>query len=388
MPPSGGSVLVAEDDPDLLRGYARVLGAAGHQVTTASNGKAAIEAFRQTPFDAVLSDVAMPGMNGLQLLQAIREHDLDVPVILVTAGPTLENAVVALENGAFRYLQKPIAFELLTEHVGNAVALCRMARIKRQVLEESGTLVQQIGDRAGLTVKFDSAIEKLWMAYQPIVCWSEQSTYANEALVRSAEPALPHPGALFDAAERLGQEIRLGRTIRAASPRPLAGSDALLFVNLSSAELQDDDIFSSGSALAACATRTVLEVTERASLDDVKDVRERIATLRRMGFRIALDDIGAGYAGLSSFAILEPDVVKLDMSLVRDVHASATKQKLIRSMTSLCEGLGRTVVAEGVETRQELDVLLGLGCDYFQGYYFAKPGKPFPQVDWSQLKGA
>src|SRR4051812_7888759 len=102
MLPTAGTVLVAEDDPDLLRAYARVLVAAGHEVETASNGQSAIDAFRKRPFDAVLSDVAMPGLDGLHLLKAIREKDLDVPVILVTAGPTLETAVVALENGAFR----------------------------------------------------------------------------------------------------------------------------------------------------------------------------------------------------------------------------------------------------------------------------------------------
>jgi EAL domain-containing protein (putative c-di-GMP-specific phosphodiesterase class I) len=189
---------------------------------------------------------------------------------------------------------------------------------------------------------------------------------------------------MFDAAERLGQVIRLGRAIRTATPGPIDQMDSLFFVNVSTPELQDDELLSPNSPLAPHASRTVLEVTERASLDDVKDVRERVAALRRMGYRIALDDIGAGYAGLSSFAVLEPDVVKLDMSLVRDVQSSPTKQKLIRSMTTLCEGLSIVVVAEGVETRAELDVCIDLGCDYFQGYYFAKPGRPFPLVDWAK----
>jgi EAL domain-containing protein (putative c-di-GMP-specific phosphodiesterase class I)/ActR/RegA family two-component response regulator len=315
-----GKVLVADDDPDLLRAYARVLLSAGHQVTAAPNGAAAIEHFRQQPFDVVVSDVAMPGMDGLQLLRAIREHDLDVPVLLITAGPSLETAVQALEHGAFRYLQKPVPFDVLVGLVGNAIALSRVAKLKRQVLEESGALARQIGDRAGLQVKFQAALEKLWMAYQPIVHWSRRRTYAHEALVRSNEPTLPHPGALFDAAERLGEVITLGRTIRQRTVGPMAQTDLLLFVNLSTPELEDEELYSVSSPLAPLASRTVLEITERASLDAINDVRGRVAALRRMGFRIALDDIGAGYAGLSSFAALEPDVVKLDMSLVRDVH--------------------------------------------------------------------
>ncbi len=384
MAGSGGSVLVVDDEPDLLRAYSRVLSGAGHSVETASDGAMAIDRFKRRQFDAVLSDVAMPGKDGLQLLTEIRAHDLDVPVLLITAGPSLETAIKALEYGAFRYLQKPVSVDTLTDLVRNAVGLCQMARIKRQLLEESGSVQQQIGDRAGLTVKFQSALEKLWLAYQPIVQWSTRSTYAHEALVRSDEPTMPHPGALFDAAERLGKVLTLGRTIRAAAPRPMSGTDSLLFVNLTTDDLKDDSLYLADSPLAPIATRTVLEVTERDSLDAIPDVRERIQALRSQGYRIALDDIGAGYAGLSSFAVLEPDVVKLDMSLVRDVQSSNTKQRLIRSMTSLCEGTGTKVIAEGVETNDELKVLLQLGCDYFQGYLFAKPGRAFPAVNWAQ----
>jgi EAL domain-containing protein (putative c-di-GMP-specific phosphodiesterase class I) len=126
----------------------------------------------------------------------------------------------------------------------------------------------------------------------------------------------------------------------------------------------------------------VLEITERSSLDEVKDARVRVAALREMGFRIAVDDMGAGYAGLTSFALLEPEIVKLDMSLVRDVHRNVTKQKVIRSMSSLSKDMGMLVVAEGVETADERDALIELGCDLLQGYFFARPGKGFPPVSW------
>jgi EAL domain-containing protein (putative c-di-GMP-specific phosphodiesterase class I) len=101
-----------------------------------------------------------------------------------------------------------------------------------------------------------------------------------------------------------------------------------------------------------------------------------------MGYRIAVDDLGAGYAGLTSFTLLEPEIVKLDMSLVRDVHQNSTKQKVIRSMTALSQDMGMTVVAEGVETVAERDALLDLDCDLLQGFLFAKPGPAFPEVKW------
>jgi EAL domain-containing protein (putative c-di-GMP-specific phosphodiesterase class I) len=101
-----------------------------------------------------------------------------------------------------------------------------------------------------------------------------------------------------------------------------------------------------------------------------------------MGYRIAIDDLGAGYAGLTSFAQLEPEVVKLDISLVRDVHKEPTKQKLVRSMVGLCREMGLHTIVEGIEAVEERDALVDLGCDLMQGYLFAKPDRPFPAPRW------
>jgi EAL domain-containing protein (putative c-di-GMP-specific phosphodiesterase class I)/ActR/RegA family two-component response regulator len=379
-----GKVLVVDDDPDLLRIYISILTAAGHDVVSASNGEAAIEQFKLGQAEVIVSDVAMPGGGGVQLLQAIREHDLDVPVILITGDPSLDTAVKAVEHGAFRYLSKPVSFPLLKTLVSNAVALYRTARIKREMLDQTANSSPKVGDRAGLTVRFESALRQLWLAYQPIIRWSTQEVYAYEALVRSHEPTMSDPGALFEAADRLGQIHTIGRTIRRAVSAPMSKTGARLFVNIAPEDLEDEELYASDTALAGLASRTVLEVTERASLDDIPNVRHRIASLRRLGYRIALDDIGAGYSGLNSFALLEPEVVKLDMSLVRDVHLSATKQKLVRSMISLGEGLDTTVIAEGVETLQEMRTLLDLGCDYFQGFLIARPALAFPAINYDE----
>jgi EAL domain-containing protein (putative c-di-GMP-specific phosphodiesterase class I) len=126
----------------------------------------------------------------------------------------------------------------------------------------------------------------------------------------------------------------------------------------------------------AIAPRVVLEITERASLSDVKDLRARLNTLRDLGFRIAIDDLGAGYAALTSFPLLEPDIVKIDMSLVRDIDSQPMKRKLVKSMTSLCREMKIDVVGEGVETNQEREVLVDLGCDLLQGYLIARPAQP------------
>jgi EAL domain-containing protein (putative c-di-GMP-specific phosphodiesterase class I) len=155
----------------------------------------------------------------------------------------------------------------------------------------------------------------------------------------------------------------------------------LFFVNLHPEDLLDATLFLADSPFTALAEHVVLEITERMSLDHVSHVQEKVGSLRKLGFKIALDDLGAGYAGLTSFTLLEPEFVKLDMSLVRDIHETPTKRKIVRSMVSLCHDMGKQIVAEGIESAQERDVLVDLGCDLLQGYLFAKPGRPFPALN-------
>jgi EAL domain-containing protein (putative c-di-GMP-specific phosphodiesterase class I) len=203
--------------------------------------------------------------------------------------------------------------------------------------------------------------------------------------MRSTDPTLSHPGLILNAAERLGRVHELGRRIRRLVAESIARApeDAIIFTNLHSVDLNDEDLYAPNAALSAHAGRVVLEITERNSLDRVSDVRSRIGRLRALGYRIAVDDLGAGYAGLSSFGQLEPDIVKLDMSLVRGIDSSSRKSSIVRSMISVCAGdLGTIVVCEGVETEAERDTLDRLGADLLQGYLFARPERDFlaPQL--------
>ena len=378
-----GWILIVDDEPELLRGVCRGLKLMGYSVTEARNGEEAVQHLRRRAFDVVVSDIVMPGMGGIQLLKEVRQHDLHVPVVLMTGAPAVSTAVQALEYGAFHYLTKPVEPEALDTIVQKAVRMHRMARVKQQAAELLGHAGALGADRAGLEASFDRAVSSMWMAYHPIVDVRQKTIFGYEALLRSTEPSLPHPGAVSDAAMRLGRLESLGRAIRSLAAEPiLAETEFALFVNLHVTDLTDPALSDPESPLSKIASRVVLEITERSSLDEVKDARRRVASLREMGFRIAVDDLGAGYAGLSSFTLLEPEIVKLDMSLVRDIHITSTKQKVVRSMTALSKDMGMTVVAEGVETREERDCLVDLGCDLLQGFLFAKPGRAFPGVTW------
>ena len=378
-----GLVLLVDDEPTIARGYARILTAAGFTVEIAHDGAEAADHTRQKNFDAIVSDIAMPQMSGLTLLKTIREHDLDVPVILMTGGPAIESAMQAMEYGALRYLIKPVDPKDLEDVVARAVRLRQMAKIKREALALFHLEGKHLGDRAALEVRFASALSSLWIAYQPIVSWSQQNTYAYEALVRNEEPTLRSPQDLFEAAERLGQLQELGRIIRGQVDSAMSDvpPPVRVFVNVHALELDDDSLFAPGSPLSRHAERVVLEITERAPLERIKDVSTRVGKLRAMGYGIAVDDLGAGYAGLTSFAQLEPEVVKVDMSLIRGIDSSPTKQKLVQSIITLCADLGIKLIAEGIETEQERATLIKLGGDLCQGYLFARPSRGLPAAD-------
>jgi EAL domain-containing protein (putative c-di-GMP-specific phosphodiesterase class I) len=220
----------------------------------------------------------------------------------------------------------------------------------------------------------------LTMYFQPIVDAQTRARFGYEALMRSADRTLPHPGAILDAAERLERIPQLGRSVRAQVARVLADAPAergYVFVNLHLLDLYDRQLTSPFSPLTKLSQRIVLEITERSSLEGAADLQYRIAELRELGFRIAVDDLGGGHARMGTLTPLDTDFVKLDMSLVRDLESHPMKQKLVESVTQLCHEHGAMVIGEGVETDAEAQLLAELGCDLLQGYLIARPAPPF-----------
>jgi EAL domain-containing protein (putative c-di-GMP-specific phosphodiesterase class I)/CheY-like chemotaxis protein len=379
-----GHVLIADDEPLLLDSLRRILESSGHTVETASDGFVALELIHKEQFDAIVSDISMPGVNGIQLLQAVRQRDPDVPVILITGNPAVETAVQAVEHGIVAYLVKPFDLAEFKQRIAKAVRLRRLARLSRDAVAFLQASERRSDDRAELEASFRRAMRSLWVAFQPIVNWGEKRIHGYEALVRTSEPTLENPSALFSTADRLGRLHELGRRIRELTAvTALAGPpDTILFINIHPNDLLDDTMYGASTPLAKLARRVVLEITERASLFGIDEISTRIRTLRQLGFRIAIDDFGAGYSGLGTFAQLEPEVVKLDISLISGVHISPTKQKLIRSMTDLCHELGIQVIAEGIEKAEERDAVLNLGCDLLQGFLFARPEYAFAECEF------
>jgi EAL domain-containing protein (putative c-di-GMP-specific phosphodiesterase class I) len=305
----------------------------------------------------------MPDMNGMQLMSSARHADPSLPFVLMTGQPSVDTAIRAVEARALRYLVKPMGATVLLECASEAVRLRR---------EHSSSVTRQ------RSARFARALDRLWMAYQPIVSCAWGKTRGYEALVRTDEAELANPAALLGAAESLNRLRDLGRSIREQVARAAPAIDGELFINLHPQDLLDPDLYDPRSPLTRVASRVILELTERAALDTVDDIEARIEQLRQVGFRIAIDDLGEGYAALTSFARLSPEFVKLDMALIRGLHESSFKRRVVGALIKLCDDLGVAVISEGVETAEERDALVALGCDLLQGYLFGRPSRQLP----------
>ncbi len=378
--PRLGRILIVDDEDRLAFAYRRFLLARGYEVECAPDAETALRALDDIGFDAIISEIAMRGTSGAELLAEVRRKDRDIPFVVLTATATIETAARALEEGALRYLVKPVSMPDLLRAADDAMTAGRAARRQRRATEIASHHDEEEATRSERMVDLERAFGGVYMVYQPIVSWRLHQPIGYEALARSTDTRLRNPGDLFSEAERFGQVQSLGRIIRG---HVLAVAEALtdgtrLFVNLHVNDLEDTTLYDAVAPLSLLAPRVVLEITERGSIESVPDVDKKISSLRALGYHIALDDIGAGYANLNTLTALEPDVVKLDMALIRNIHERGTKQRVVSAMVELCRDMKIELVAEGVETKDELDALLALGCDLFQGYFFARPG-PFPR---------
>lgn len=218
------------------------------------------------------------------------------------------------------------------------------------------------------------------MAFQPIVDLQEGRVFAYEALVRGVrgEPALsvlPRG----DAASRydFDQHCRV-KAIELAVALGLPATGARLSVNFFPNAVYDstlclDRTLETSLRLGLEPERLILEVTEVEEVHDYGHLNEIIQSHRQHGFLTAIDDFGSGYAGLSLLAKFQPDILKIDYELTHNVHANRVSATIIAAILAACRSLNIDVIAEGVETAEEMQTLRELGVRYFQGYYFGHP---------------
>jgi EAL domain-containing protein (putative c-di-GMP-specific phosphodiesterase class I) len=234
---------------------------------------------------------------------------------------------------------------------------------------------ESVGDVRGLTTS------DLGVVFQPIVDVKTGATFAHEALVRCRRPELSSPPVLLSKAVEESATGRLGRLIREVAFSTCG--DVPLFVNLHPDELSSRWLVRPDDPLCSHSRPVYLEVTESAAFTHFElciDVLRELC--RRNGSLLVVDDFGAGHSNLERVVDLEPDIVKLDLALTRNIHQHRRKQAVVRHVVNLCKELGARVVAEGIETIDELRCTVDLGVDFAQGYLLARPAAPPPPVSW------
>ncbi len=218
------------------------------------------------------------------------------------------------------------------------------------------------------------------MAFQPIVNLTTGRPWAYEALVRGTDGSSAQSVLAKVNAENLyvfDQRCRVVAIERAVAAG-LLETDARLSINflpnaVYSPEACIQLTLKTASAFDVPANRLIFEFTEVEEMTDPAHVANIVARYQQMGFATALDDFGSGHAGLTLLARFQPDVIKLDMEIIRGIDASLARREIARAMASLAERLGITLVAEGVETRAELDAIRAIGINLVQGYFIARP---------------
>ena len=371
---SAPRVLLVDDDQRVTEGLTLALRREHFEIGSAGSGSEALALLAREPFDAIVSDERMPGMAGSELLTLVRERFPDIVRIILSGEANVEAAVRAINAAEIhRFLIKPCPAPEIAATIREALRL-RAARREFEAWR-TGSLT---GDRAKLDDALSSAIEAMWIGFQPVVA-SHAETFGYEALVRSDNPQLGTPATLLAAAAELHRSIELGRCIRSAVARRVdaAPATATILVNVNPHELADPVLLDGAEPLAQHAERVVLEITERESLEETENLQGKLSRLRALGYRIAVDDLGAGYAGLTSLVLLSPAIVKLDMELVRNIDCSPTQQKLVGALVRLARELAIKSLAEGVETDAEYATVRDLGCDLFQGFLFGKAERTF-----------
>ncbi|OIQ60624.1 phytochrome-like protein cph2 [Moorella thermoacetica] len=241
-----------------------------------------------------------------------------------------------------------------------------------------------------LTKEFKELLteQRLTVVYQPILSLQTGEILGWEALARGpADSYFRSPDVIFNFAEEIGLLYPTERICRlqAISSIDRLAPEQKLFLNVHPRTVSDPT-FVKGETLGLLQAygltprNVVFEITERHSIKDYGLLKRTLEHYRNQGYQVAVDDVGAGFSGLYSIAEIRPEFIKIDMALVRDIDCNPARRAVVEALMTLASKLNCLVIAEGIETQNELNTLLAMGIHYGQGYLLARPAFPKPLV--------
>jgi EAL domain-containing protein (putative c-di-GMP-specific phosphodiesterase class I)/AmiR/NasT family two-component response regulator len=382
-PPDPIRVLLADDEPGLRVALTELL---SHEervelIGTAADAQEAIRIAGTDHPDVALVDVRMPEGGGPAAARGISRVSPRTRVIALSAYEDRTNVLEMLRAGAVGYLVKGGAADELVEGIqrvaGGGTSLS--PEVMSGVVAELATQLRREEIEREVDEALRGDIERLisghgvWMVFHEIVDLVTRERIGVEALARFGSiPARPPDRWFADAtALELGIQLELRAMKEALQALPRIQHGTFLSVNCSHHAAVAPEVV---NLLQGVESRVVFEITEHEAIEDYGALAEALAPLRERGLRVAVDDVGAGYASLRHALQLAPDMVKMDISLTREIDHDPGRQALASALISFAQETSMTIVAEGIETAAELETLLALGVRYGQGFYLSRPG--------------
>lgn len=274
----------------------------------------------------------------------------------------------------------------------SANPVARFERLLHQGIQDARTMTARAAERLqgerAAHLRFILQEARLTTHYQPIVDMEQGSILGYEALTRGpADTAFEVPKALFACSDSIHLSSELDDLCRRQAVLNARGMtpDKKLFLNslpeaLGTAGFLERSLGRLLEERSLQPSQLVLEITERTAIDDFEAFGRELDRIRRRGFLVAIDDVGTGYSSLQTISEVQPDFMKVDISLVKNIQMSLIKQELVASLLQVGARIGAQVIAEGIETEQECAALRACGVRYGQGFYFAPPAPPFPSL--------
>lgn len=361
-------VLLIDDEPEFSELLTMRLEAHDYEVETARDGQEALEKAKSIP-DLILLDVNLPKINGYEVCHRLRQYKATryIPIIMLTAKSSPQEKVEGLYVGADDYIIKPFEAEELFARID---ALFRRAQYSQELLKDEPRTINEIK-----RIIHDGLIVPL---FQPIFYIQPRKLLGLEVLSRPQKDSyFRNSEALFDTAFRLGMHFDLEMACHKKAIEQLGervGKHLLCF-NISPYLIEDPrfeefiSFYKSYTKLEMIA----LELTERTAIEDFDNFYKRLRRFMEKGIKISIDDIGSGYASLNSIVELKPQFIKMDLHLIRDIHADQVRQNLLSAIIAFCKKTGITSIAEGIERQEELETLIQFEVDAAQGYLLGKP---------------
>jgi EAL domain-containing protein (putative c-di-GMP-specific phosphodiesterase class I)/AmiR/NasT family two-component response regulator len=374
------SVLIVDDNASNVALMAALIQEQGmHRIHTETDARRVPRRLVEDDPDLIVLDLHMPYVDGHILLTQIQRYagGTYLPVLVLTADTTSAARDRALTQGAQDYLTKPVDAAEATLRMANLLQTRRLLTTLRQTVEpaphERGRRWVDHAERRRRTdaVLRDGSITPI---FRPVVDVNTLQIVGHEGLSRFPDEFGISPQQWFADAFTvgLGPELEWQTAMNALGCLDALPGDTFLAINMSPSTI----MYTHERELCppdACA-RVVVELTEHVPIEDYSVVQRALETVRSYGARLAAADLGSGYAGFRHLVSLRPDIIKLDMSLVRGINASAEQRALASALVAFAADVDAQVIAEGVETQAELEALRDVGVAWAQGFHFGPPG--------------